>query len=156
MGAGLGPLLATEKAGGETMLKEFREFAMKGNVVDLAVGVIIGAAFGAIVTSMVGDIIMPIIGAITGGLDFSNYFTGLSKAVTAANLADAKKQGAVLAWGNFLTLTINFVIIAFVLFIVIRAMNSMKRKDEAAPAAPPKPTHQEELLTEIRDLLKKA
>src|SRR3954470_15727456 len=142
---------------GIRMLKEFREFAMKGNVVDLAVGVIIGAAFGAIVTSLVGDIIMPIIGAITGGLDFSNYFTGLSKAVTATNLADAKKQGAVLAWGNFLTLTINFLIIAFVLFMVIRAMNKLKRKDDAAVAAPPppKPTREEELLTEIRDLLKK-
>jgi len=140
------------------MLKEFREFAMKGNVVDLAVGVIIGAAFGAIVTSLVGDIIMPIIGSITGGLDFSNYFTGLAKSVTATNLADAKKQGAVLAWGNFLTLTINFAIIAFVLFMIIRAMNNLKRKDTAAekPAAPPKPTREEELLTEIRDLLKKA
>ena len=141
---------------GLQMLKEFREFAMKGNVVDLAVGVIIGAAFGAIVTSLVGDIIMPIIGSITGGLDFSNYFTGLSKAVTASNLVDAKKQGAVLAYGNFLTLAINFLIIAFVLFMVIRAMNTLKRKDAAAPAAPPKPTREEELLTEIRDLLKKA
>ena len=138
------------------MLKEFRQFAMKGNVVDLAVGVIIGAAFGAIVTSLVGDVIMPIIGSVTGGLDFSNYFTGLSKAVTASNLADAKKQGAVLAWGNFLTLTLNFLIIAFVLFMVIRAMNQFKRHEEASPAAPPKPTRQEELLTEIRDLLKKA
>jgi large conductance mechanosensitive channel len=136
------------------MLKEFREFAMKGNVVDLAVGVIIGAAFGSIVTSLVGDIIMPVIGAITGGLDFSNYFTPLSKAVTANNLADAKKQGAVLAWGNFLTLTLNFIIVAFVLFMVIRFMNTLKRKDEAA--APPKLTRQEELLTEIRDLLKKS
>ena len=116
---------------------------------------IIGLAFGAIVNSLVGDIIMPIIGAITGGLDFSNYFTPLSKAVTAGNLADAKKQGAVLAWGNFLTLTLNFVIIAFVLFVVIRAMNVLKRKDEAAPA-PPKPTREVELLTEIRDLLKKS
>jgi large conductance mechanosensitive channel len=139
---------------GLRMLKEFRQFAMKGNVVDLAVGVIIGAAFGSIVTSLVGDIIMPIIGAITGGLDFSNYFTGLSKAVTAGNLADAKKQGAVLAWGNFLTLTLNFIIIAFVLFIVIRFMNQLKRSDEAAP--PPKPSREEELLTEIRDLLKKS
>jgi large conductance mechanosensitive channel len=138
------------------MLKEFRDFAMKGNVVDLAVAVIIGAAFGAIVTSMVADIIMPIIGAITGGLDFSNYFTGLSKAVTASNLADAKKQGAVLAWGNFLTLTLNFLIIAFVLFLVIQGMNRLKRKDAVAPAAPPKPSREEELLTEIRDLLKKA
>jgi large conductance mechanosensitive channel len=145
---------------GVQMLKEFREFAMKGNVVDLAVGVIIGAAFSTIVASLVGDIIMPIIGSITGwitgggGLDFSNYFTGLSKAVTASNLADAKKQGAVLAWGNFLTLTLNFIIIAFVLFVVIRFMNKLKRKDEAAPA-PAKPSRQEELLTEIRDLLKK-
>ncbi|MCP3400560.1 large conductance mechanosensitive channel protein MscL [Bradyrhizobium sp. CCGB20] len=135
------------------MLKEFREFAMKGNVVDLAVGVIIGAAFGAIVTSLVGDIIMPIIGAATGGLDFSNYFAPLSKAVTATNLADAKKQGAVLAYGSFLTLTINFIIVAFVLFLVIRAMNTLKRKEEAAPA--PKPSAEVELLTEIRDLLKK-
>jgi large conductance mechanosensitive channel len=139
---------------GLRMLKEFREFALKGNVVDLAVGVIIGAAFGAIVSSLVGDIIMPIVGSVTGGLDFSNYFTPLSKSVTASNLADAKKQGAVLAWGNFLTLTLNFIIVAFVLFIVIRFMNQLKRRDEAAPA--PKPTRQEELLTEIRDLLKKS
>src|SRR6201996_2139756 len=137
------------------MLKEFCDFAMKGNVVDLAVGVIIGAAFGAIVSSLVADVIMPIIGAF-GSLDFSNYFLGLSKAVTASNLADAKKQGAVLAWGNFLTLTLNFIIVAFVLFLVIRAMNKFKRKEETAPPAPPKPTREEELLTEIRDLLKKA
>nr|QIO37270.1 large conductance mechanosensitive channel protein MscL [Bradyrhizobium sp. 1(2017)] len=137
------------------MLKEFREFAMKGNVVDLAVGVIIGAAFGAIVTSLVGDIIMPIIGAATGGLDFSNYFAPLSKAVTATNLADAKKQGAVLAYGSFLTLTINFIIIAFVLFLVIRAMNTLKRKEETKPAEPAKPSEEVVLLTEIRDLLKK-
>ena len=136
------------------IVKEFREFAIKGNVMDLAVGVIIGAAFGGIVSSLVGDIIMPLIGAITGGLDFSNYFTGLSKAVTATNLADAKKQGAVLAWGNFLTLTLNFIIVAFVLFTVIRFMNQLKRKEEAAPP-PPKLSRQEELLAEIRDLLKK-
>ena len=136
---------------GLRMLNEFRAFAMKGNVIDLAVGIIIGAAFGAIVSSLVGDIIMPIIGAITGGLDFSNYFTPLSKSVTANNLADAKKQGAVLAWGNFLTLTLNFIIIAFVMFVAIRFINRLK-KDEAAP--PPKLTRQEELLTEIRDLLK--
>ena len=140
---------------GMKMLKEFQEFAMKGNVVDLAVGVIIGAAFGAIVNSLVGDVIMPIIGAITGGLDFSNYFTPLSKAVTATNLADAKKQGAVLAWGSFLTLTLNFIIVAFVLFLVIRGMNQLKRKDQAAPA-PPKPSREVELLAEIRDLLKKS
>src|SRR6202161_4073706 len=137
------------------MLKEFRDFAMKGNVVDLAVGVIIGVAFRTIVTSLVGDIIMPTVGAIAGGLDFSTSFTPLSKAVTASNLADAKKQGAVLAWGNFLTLTLNFLIVAFVLFVVIRFINQLKRKDEAAPA-PPKPSREEELLTEIRDLLKKS
>jgi large conductance mechanosensitive channel len=138
------------------MLKEFREFAMKGNVVDLAVGIVIGAAFGAIVTSLVADIIMPIIGAATGGLDFSNYFVPLAKSVTATNLADAKKQGAVLAYGNFVTLALNFLIIAFVLFVVIRLMNQLKRNEAAAPPAPPKPTRSEELLTEIRDLLKKA
>jgi large conductance mechanosensitive channel len=149
-----GPVGQVEEKG-LRMLKEFQEFAMKGNVVDLAVGVIIGAAFGAIVNSLVGDVIMPIIGAITGGLDFSNYYTPLSKAVTATNLADAKKQGAVLAWGSFLTLTLNFLIVAFVLFIVIRLMNQLKRKQEAAPA-PLKLTRQEELLTEIRDLLKKS
>lgn len=134
------------------MLKEFREFAMKGNVVDLAVGVIIGAAFGAIVSSVVGDLIMPIIGSITGGLDFSNHFTGLSNAVTATNLADARKQGAVLAWGNFLTLTLNFVIVAFVLFMVIKGMNRLKRRDEKK-AQPVAPSSEIVLLTEIRDLL---
>ena len=136
------------------MLEEFKKFALKGNVVDLAVAVIIGAAFGAIVTSMVADIIMPIVGAVTGGLDFSNYFTPLAKSVTAANLADAKKQGAVLAWGNFLTLTLNFLIVAFVLFVVVQLMGKLKRKEEAAPAELPKPTREEELLSEIRDLLK--
>jgi large conductance mechanosensitive channel len=135
---------------GLRILREFREFAVRGNVVDLAVGVIIGAAFSSIVTSLVGDIIMPVIGAATGGLDFSNYFTPLAKTVTAGNLADAKKQGAVLAWGNFLTVTLNFALVAFVLFTVIRFVNKLKPKNEAR-----KLTHQEELLTEIRDLLKK-
>jgi large conductance mechanosensitive channel len=134
------------------MLKEFKAFALRGNVVDLAIGVVIGAAFGAIVSSMVADIIMPIIGAISGGLDFSNYFTGLSKSVTATNLADAKKQGAVLAWGNFLTLTLNFAIVAFVLFMIIRAMNKLIAKEPP----PEKPlTLDQQLLTEIRDALKK-
>ena len=137
------------------MLEEFKKFAMRGNVVDLAVAVVIGAAFGAIVNSLVADIIMPIIGSVTGGVDFSNYFLPLSSKVTAGVLVEAKKQGAVLAWGNFLTLTLNFIIIAFVLFVVVRFMNKLKRRDEAAPA-PPKPTRQEELLTEIRDLLKKS
>jgi large conductance mechanosensitive channel len=136
------------------MLKEFKAFAMRGNVLDLAVGIIIGAAFGAIVTSLVGDIIMPIIGAVTGGLDFSNYFIKLSPSVTAATLVEAKKQGAVLAYGSFLTVTLNFIIIAFVLFIVIRALTKMMKKEAEKPAPPAPPTKQEELLTEIRDLLK--
>jgi large conductance mechanosensitive channel len=133
------------------MLEEFRKFALRGNVVDLAVGVIIGAAFGGIVQSLVADILMPIIGAVAGGLDFSNHFIPLSSKVTADTLVEAKKQGAVLAWGNFLTLVINFAIIAFVLFLVIRLVNRLARA-EAAKA--PAPTRQEELLTEIRDLLK--
>jgi large conductance mechanosensitive channel len=133
------------------MLNEFKKFALRGNAIDLAIGVIIGAAFGAIVTSMVGDIIMPVVGAVTGGLDFSNYFIPLSPKVTAATLIEAKKQGAVLAWGNFLTIVINFVIIAFVLFLAIRAIGRMVAKEAEKPAPPSK---QEQLLTEIRDLLK--
>ena len=133
------------------MLEDFKKFAMRGNVVDLAVGVIIGVAFGAIVTSLVGDIIMPIIGAVTGGLDFSNYFVKLSSKVTADSLAEAKKQGAVLAWGAFLTAVINFLIIAWVLFMMVQLMSRLMQKEAAKPAAPSK---QEELLTEIRDLLK--
>jgi len=135
------------------MLKEFKEFALRGNVVDLAVGIIIGAAFGAIVNSLVADVIMPLIGAATGGLDFSNYFIGLSKTVIATNLADAKKQGAVLAWGNFITLCINFAIVAFALFLVVRLMNRLKRTEPPPPAAT-KLTPDQVLLTEIRDLLK--
>jgi large conductance mechanosensitive channel len=133
------------------MLEDFKKFALRGNVVDLAIGVIIGAAFGAIVNSLVGDIIMPVVGAVTGGIDFSNYFIPLSAKVTATTLVEAKKQGAVLAWGNFITLTINFIIIAFVLFLVIRAMTRLMVKEaEKAPAL----SKQEQLLTEIRDLLK--
>jgi len=134
------------------MLKEFKEFAMKGNVLDLAIGVIIGAAFGGIVASLVDDIIMPIIGAITGGLDFSNYFVPLSKNVNAPALVEAKRQGAVFAYGAFLTKLVNFTIIAWVLFLVVKAINRFKRQQEAAP--PAKPTPSETLLTEIRDLLK--
>ena len=133
------------------MLEEFKKFAMRGNVVDLAVGVIIGVAFGAIVNSLVGDIIMPIIGAITGGLDFSNYFLPLSSKVTATALADAKKQGAVLAWGNFLTIVLNFLIIAFALFLAIKGINRLKT---AAPPAPAAASKEVQLLTDIRDALK--
>jgi len=134
------------------MLEEFKKFAMRGNVVDLAVGVIIGAAFGAIVNSLVNDIVMPIIGAITGGLDFSNYFIPLSSKVTATSLAEAKKQGAVFAWGNFLTICINFIIIAFALFAAIKGINRLKAPE--APAAPAGPSAEVQLLTEIRDVLK--
>ena len=133
------------------MLAEFKKFVLRGNVVDLAIGVIIGAAFSGIVNSLVGDIIMPIIGAISGGLDFSNYYAPLSSKVTATTLVEAKKQGAVLAWGNFLTITLNFIIIAFVLLLVIRALNRLSHK-EAEKTPPPSKT--EELLTEIRDQLK--
>jgi large conductance mechanosensitive channel len=143
------------KAGDFNMLKEFKDFALKGNVVDLAIGVIIGAAFGKIVDSMVGDIIMPIIGAILGGFSFDNLFIGLAKSVTATNLADATKQGAVLAYGKFLTISLNFIIIAWVLFMIVKAMNSLKKAEAAAPAAPPAPSAEEKLLGEIRDLLKK-
>ena len=134
------------------MFEEFKKFALRGNVVDLAVGVIIGAAFGSIVSSLVGDIIMPLIGALTGGLDFSNYFLPLSSKVTADTLVEAKKQGAVLAYGSFLTITLNFMIIAFVLFLVIRALGRLLKKE--AEKAPPV-SKQELQMTEIRDLLKK-
>jgi len=133
------------------MLKEFRDFAMKGNVVDLAIGVIIGAAFGKIVESLVGDMFMPVLSAVAGGLDFSNYFIGLSAKVTAATLDEARKQGAVLAWGNFLTIALNFAIIAFALFLVVKAINRMRKQEEAKAAPTPADV---QLLTEIRDLLK--
>lgn len=135
------------------VLKEFREFAVKGNVMDLAIGVIIGAAFGNIVSSLVGDIFMPVIGAVTGGLDFSNHFIPLSSAVTADNLVDAKKQGAVLAYGSFITIAINFLIVAGVLFLVVRTINTLRRAEEKKAA--PAPSRSEVLLAEIRDLLAK-
>jgi large conductance mechanosensitive channel len=135
------------------MLEEFKKFAMRGNVIDLAVGVIIGAAFSKIVESMVGDIFMPIVGAVTGGLDFSNYFIPLSKSVTAPTLAEARKEGAVLAWGNFVTITINFLIIAWVLFMVVRGLNRLIAQEAAKPAKPAEALRQEALLQEIRDIL---
>ena len=133
------------------MLEDFKKFALRGNVIDLAIGVIIGAAFTGIVDSLVKDIVTPIISSAMGGLDFSNYFIPLSSKVTADTLVEAKKQGAVLAWGNFLTLTINFLIIAFILFLVVRALNRLMHKEaEKAPAM----SKEEILLTEIRDILK--
>ncbi len=139
------------------MLKEFQEFISKGNVMDLAVGVIIGGAFGLIVNSLVGDIIMPIVGAIFGGFDFSNYFLALSSNVNATSLEEARKQGAVFAYGNFLTVVINFLILAWIIFLMVKAVNTMRRKlekEKPAPAAAPPPADVQ-LLTEIRDLLAK-
>lgn len=135
------------------MMQEFREFALKGNVVDLAVGVIIGAAFGKIVDSLVADIIMPVIGMIVGGLDFSNYFIPLA-GQTATTLADAKKAGAVLAYGSFITVALNFVILAFIIFVMVRQMNRFRREMPPAPAAPPPTPEDVLLLREIRDSLR--
>ncbi|KMO17151.1 large conductance mechanosensitive channel protein MscL [Methylobacterium platani] len=132
------------------MLEEFKKFALRGNVVDLAVGVVIGAAFGAIVTSLVQDVIMPTVGAITGGLDFSNYYLPLSSKVQSGlAYAEAKKQGAVLGYGQFVTVALNFLIVAFVLFLVIRGMNQLARREEVKKEDPA----DVKLLTEIRDLL---
>lgn len=136
------------------MLDEFKAFIARGNVMDLAVGVIIGGAFGKIVSSLVDDIIMPIIGAITGGIDFSNYFIRLSSAVTATNLVEAKKQGAVLAYGSFITVIIQFLILAWIIFLMVKGINSLRAKEEAKPSAPAAPPADVALLTEIRDLLK--
>ena len=133
------------------MWKEFRDFAVKSNAFDLAIGVIIGIAFGKIVDSIVNDLIMPIVGAVTGGLDFSNFFADLSPNVTATTLAVAREQGAVFAYGNFITVVVNFLIIAWILFMIVKAMNMAKKKEAAAPAPP---TQTETLLAEIRDLLK--
>jgi len=130
---------------------EFKQFAMKGNVVDLAVGVIIGGAFGKIVDSVVGDLIMPVVGKLLGGLDFSNYFIALS-GQTATNLADAKKAGAVFAYGNFITVAINFVILAFIIFVMVRQINRLRNQEPPPPTAPPEDIT---LLREIRDSLKR-
>ena len=137
------------------MWNEFKEFALKGNALSLAIGVIIGAAFGKIVDALVNDIIMPVIG-IAGKADFTNYFVPLSSAVTATNLDDARKQGGVLAYGDFISVVINFLIVAIALFIVIKGINSLTRQDKAPkPAEPPKPSDEVVLLTQIRDQLAK-
>ncbi|KLT67298.1 large conductance mechanosensitive channel protein MscL [Pedobacter sp. BMA] len=142
-------------------VKEFKEFAIKGNVVDLAVGVIIGGAFGKIVQSLVNDLIMPPISLLIGDKGFTNFYFPLNDKVKAAfeanpdlSLEEAKKLGPVFAWGNFVTEIINFLILAFIIFLMVKAINALKRKEEATPAAPPAPTKEEVLLTEIRDLLK--
>ena len=140
------------------MIKEFQEFVAKGNVMDLAVGVIIGGAFGLIVSSLTDDIIMPVIGAIFGGFDFSDYFIPLASGVTADTLAAAREQGAVLAYGKFITVVINFLILAWIIFLMVKGVNNLRRRletqtqAEAAAAAAPPPADVQ-LLTEIRDLL---
>jgi large conductance mechanosensitive channel len=129
------------------MIKEFKEFAVKGNVVDMAIGIIIGAAFGKIITSLVGDVIMPPIGVILGGVDFSNLSIVVKDAV-------AQKPAVVISYGKFLQTIIDFTIIALAVFMAVKGMNSLKKKEEAAPAAPSAPPNQELLLAEIRDLLR--
>jgi large conductance mechanosensitive channel len=130
------------------MMKEFREFAMRGNVVDMAVGIVIGGAFGKIVTSFVNDVLMPPIGMAIGGVDFSDLALTLKEAAGEA-------EAVTLNYGAFIQTVLDFVIIAFAIFMVIKAMNNLKKKEEAAPPPPPKPSAEETLLTEIRDLLKK-
>ena len=140
------------------MLKEFKEFAMRGNVVDMAVGIIIGAAFGTIVQSLVNGVIMPPIGLALGNVDFSNLFVVLKDGVPPAPyaaLADAQAAGAVtINYGEFINTVISFLIVAFAVYLLIRSINSMNRKEEEAPAPPPEPSNEEKLLTEIRDLLR--
>jgi len=138
------------------MFKEFKEFALKGNLIDMAVAFVMGAAFTKLSTSFIEDLVMPLVGKIAGGADFSNNFIALSDAVTASSLVEAKKQGAVFAYGSFITVGLNFVIVAFVMFLVVKAINKAKTLAEkpAPPPAPPEPTTEEKLLAEIRDLLK--
>ena len=141
-----------------SVMQEFKEFAVKGNVVDLAVGVIIGGAFGKIVDSVVSDLIMPIVGRVIGGLDFSNYFIALKDVPpgVALTLAEVKKAGVpVFAWGNFLTITINFAILAFIIFIMVKQINRLKREAPVAPGVAPPTPEDVLLLREIRDALKK-
>lgn len=141
------------------MLKEFKEFAMKGSMLDLAIGVVIGAAFGSIVTSLVSDVLMPLIGVATGGMDFKDKFIILKEGTVAgpyANVKAAKDAGAnILSWGNFVNAIIYFLIVAFCLFLVVKAVNKMRKAEEPVPEPDPEPTNEERLLTEIRDLLKK-
>lgn len=137
-----------------SMLQEFKSFAVKGNVVDLAVAVIVGAAFGKIVDSLVGDIIMPLVSRVFGGLDFSNYYIGLNNQAAQLTLAEAKKAGAVFAYGSFLTILLNFVILAFIVFLMVRLLNRVKNA-ESPPTAPATVPEDVLLLREIRDALKK-
>ena len=137
------------------MLKEFKEFAMRGNVMDMAIGIVLGGAFGKIVSSFVNDVLMPVLGKLTGGVDFSQLFLSLT-ADSYPSLAAAEEAGAaVMRYGAFVQFVVDFIIIAFAIFMVVKAMNNLKKKEEAAPPPPPKPSAEETLLTEIRDLLQK-
>lgn len=138
------------------MFKQFKEFALKGNLIDMAVAFVMGAAFVKLSTAFIDDLIMPLVGKLSGGMDYTNKFIALSDKVTALNLVDAKKQGAVIAYGNFITIGINFIIVAFVMFLVVNAINKAKKlmEKEAAAAPAPAPSNEEKLLAEIRDLLK--
>jgi len=137
-----------------SFFQEFKTFALKGNVMDLAVGVIIGAAFGKIVDSLVGDLIMPLVSSVIGGLDFSSYYIGLAGQAAGLSLAEAKKLGAVFAYGNFITVALNFLILAFIIFLMVRQMNRMYAQPAPAPAAPPPTPEDVVLLREIRDSLR--
>ena len=137
------------------MLKEFKEFAMRGNVMDMAIGIIIGAAFGKIVTSLVNDVIMPPIGLLMGNVDFSNLFVNLTMGSSFGSVAEAEAAGApIIKYGIFINTILDFVIVAFAIFLVIRGLNKLRRKEAAAPTPPPGPTPDQKLLAEIRDLLK--
>lgn len=136
------------------MIEEFKAFIARGNVIDLAVGVMIGGAFGAIVTSLVNDIITPVVSLVAGSVDFSNYFIPLSSKVTATTLAAAKEQGSVIAYGSFLTIVINFIILAWIIFLMVKGISKMRREEPAAPPEPAAAPADIQLLTEIRDLLK--
>ena len=140
------------------MFKEFKEFALKGNLIDMAVAFVMGAAFVKLSTAFIEDLIMPLVGKLSGGMDFTNKFFALSDKVVSTNLVEAKKEGAVIAYGDFLTIGINFLIVAFVMFLVVKGISKAKalaaKQEAAAPAAPAAPTAEEKLLVEIRDLLK--
>ncbi|MCD6663669.1 MAG: large conductance mechanosensitive channel protein MscL [Comamonas sp.] len=137
------------------MMQEFKEFAVKGNAIDLAVGVIIGAAFGKIVDSIVGDLVMPLVGKLIGGLDFSSYYIPLAGQAAGLTLAEAKKTGAVFAYGNFITILVNFIILAFIIFMMVKQINRLKKDAPAAPAEPAPTPEDVVLLREIRDSLRK-
>ena len=138
------------------MFKQFKEFALKGNLIDMAVAFVMGAAFVKLSAAFIDDLVMPLVGKLSGGMDYTNKFIALSDKVTATNLVEAKKQGAVIAYGDFITIGINFLIVAFVMFLVVNAINKAKKltEKEAAAAPPPEPSNEEKLLAEIRDLLK--